>query len=591
MAHRNSRLILLLFLSALAAVTGVRQVSAQQDGSRVALAIGNANYPDAEAPLKETMRNTRAIVDELKRLGFEVEVGENLTKEAMRAAIERFYGKIKPDSTALIFFSGYGIQSNRQTYIAPVNAQIWTEADVRRDGFNLDSILAEMNSKGARVKIAILDASRRNPFERRFRSVPAGLAPVIAPKNTAVMYAAAPSMVVRDGDSPLFVDELLKAMRSPGKIEEVFNRTLSSVSQISRGEQAPWFSSSLVDEFSFTNQTARPTSSPRPDRELDARDEYQSAERTGTRRAWEDFLAKYPSGRYSDLARDRLAKLSPSQQKPVSDANARSEYQSAERTGTRRAWEDFLAKHPSGRYSDLARDRLANLSPSPQKPDSAPQKPDSDTDARDEYQSAERAGTRRAWEDFLAKYPSGRYSDLARDRLARLGKPDTRPDDPAIRELDRKLQLNPDDATAYYRRGQLFAQFGDFQRAIEDFDQTLRLSPNDAEALNNRCWARALIGELQSALRDCDQALQIRPRYVDALDSRGFVSLKLGQPSKAIADYDLAIRINPKHASALYGRGIAKLRIGNKAAGNNDIAAAKAIQPAIADEFAGYGVR
>ena len=75
--------------------------------------------------------------------------------------------------------------------------------------------------------------------------------------------------------------------------------------------------------------------------------------------------------------------------------------------------------------------------------------------------------------------------------LQDFGKPDTRPDDPAIQELDRKLQLNPDDATAYYRRGQLFAQFGDFQRAIEDFDQTLRLSPNDAEALNNRCWARA----------------------------------------------------------------------------------------------------
>ena len=218
------------------------------------------------------------------------------------------------------------------------------------------------------------------------------------------------------------------------------------------------------------------------------------------------------------------------------------------------------------------------------------QKPDSDASARNEYQSAERVGTRRAWEDFLAKYPSGRYSDLARDRLANLAKPDSRSDDPAIRELDRKLQLNPNDAVAYYRRGQLFAQFGDFQRAIEDFDQTLRLNPKDAEALNNRCWARAVTGELQPALRDCDQALQIRPRYVDALDSRGFVSLKLGQPSKAIADYDLAIRINPKHASSLYGRGIAKLRIGNTAAGNNDIAAAKAIQPAIADEFAGYGV-
>jgi tetratricopeptide (TPR) repeat protein len=640
MAFMNSRLILLFFLSAFVATTGICQVYARQSGSRIALVIGNANYPDADAPLKETMGNTHAVADELKRLGFDVEVGENLTKEAMRAAIERFYGKIKSDSTALIFFSGYGIQSNRQTYIVPVNAQIWTEADVRRDGFNLDSILAEMNSKGARVKIAILDASRRNPFERRFRAVPAGLAPAIAPTNTAVMYSAAPSTIVRDGDSPMFVTELLKAIRTPGKIEEVFNRTLSSVSRASRGEQAPWFSSSLVEEFSFApsaTQTARPATPPPPDRELDARSEYQSAERIGTRRAWEDFLTKHPSGRYSDLARDRLAKLSPPLQRPDSDANARSEYQSAERVGTRRAWEDFLAKHPSGRYSDLARDRLAKLSPSsPQKPDPdanarneyqsaervgtrkaweiflarypsgrysdlardqlaklgpSPQKPDSDSDARSEYQSAERIGTRKAWEDFLAKYPSGRYSDLARDRLASLGKPDTRSDDPAIRELGRKLELNPNDAATYYRRGQLFAQLGDFQRAIEDFDQTLRLNPKDAEALNNRCWARALVGELQSALRDCDQALQIRPRYVDALDSRGFVSLKLGQPSKAIADYDLAIRINPRHASALYGRGIAKLRIGSTAAGNNDIAAAKAIQPAIADEFAGYGLR
>ena len=321
----------------------------------------------------------------------------------------------------------------------------------------------------------------------------------------------------------------------------------------------------------------------KPDSDADARGEYQSAERVGTRRAWEDFLAKYPSGRYSDLARDRLANLEPARQKPDSDAGARGEYQSAERLGTRRAWEDFLAKYPSGRYSDLARDRLANLEP-------ARQKPDSDAGARGEYQSAERIGTKRAWEDFLSKYPSGRYSDLARDRLANLGKPDSRSDDPAMRELDRKLQADPNDAVAYYRRGQLFAQFGDFQRAIEDFDQTLRLNPKDAEALNNRCWARALTGDLQSALRDCDQALQIRPRYVDALDSRGFVSLKLGQPIRAIADYDLAVRINPRQASSLYGRGVAKLRMGNTAAGNSDIAAAKAIQPAIADEFAGYGV-
>ena len=55
-----------------------------------------------------------------------------------------------------------------------MDAQIWTEADVRRDGFSLETVLGDINSRGAGVKIALLDASRRNPFERRFRSFSAG---------------------------------------------------------------------------------------------------------------------------------------------------------------------------------------------------------------------------------------------------------------------------------------------------------------------------------------------------------------------------------------------------------------------------------
>src|SRR5437588_7837180 len=80
----------------------------------------------------------------------------------------------------------------------PVDAQIWTEADVRRDGFSLETVLGEINSRGAGVKIALVDASRRNPFERRFRSFSAGLAPVIAPNGTLVMYSAALSSVISD---------------------------------------------------------------------------------------------------------------------------------------------------------------------------------------------------------------------------------------------------------------------------------------------------------------------------------------------------------------------------------------------------------
>src|SRR6202795_825708 len=235
---------------------------AAERGDRLALVIGNSKYPDAEAPLKEPINDARDIADELKRDGFVVEIGENLTGDAMRRAFDRLYGKIKPGSVALVFFSGFGVQSNRQSYMIPVDAQIWTEADVRRDGFSLESVLGEINSRGAGVKIALIDASRRNPFERRFRSFSAGLAPVIAPNGTLVMYSAALSSVISDngGDHSLFVQELLKEIRVPDLMaEETLNRTRVGVTRASRQEQVPWISSSLAEDFSFI-----PGASPKP---------------------------------------------------------------------------------------------------------------------------------------------------------------------------------------------------------------------------------------------------------------------------------------------------------------------------------------
>ncbi len=170
---------------------------------------------------------------------------------------------IKPGSVALIFFSGFGIQAARQSYMIPVDAQIWTEPDVRRDGFSLETVLGEINNRGAGVKIALIDASRRNPFERRFRSFSAGLAPVIAPNGTLVMYSAALSSVISDngGDHSLFVQELLKEMRVPDLMaEETLNRTRVGVTRASRSEQVPWISSSLAEDFSFI-PGARPATS------------------------------------------------------------------------------------------------------------------------------------------------------------------------------------------------------------------------------------------------------------------------------------------------------------------------------------------
>ena len=41
---------------------------------------------------------------------------------------------------ALFYFSGFGLQVGRRSYLVPVNAQIWSEADVGREGVSVDDL-------------------------------------------------------------------------------------------------------------------------------------------------------------------------------------------------------------------------------------------------------------------------------------------------------------------------------------------------------------------------------------------------------------------------------------------------------------------
>jgi len=507
-----------LFLIALFSVVSTAPSSAA--GDRFALVIGNSKYPDADAPLKEPINDARDIADELKRDGFSVDIGENLTGDGMRRAFERLYGKIKPGSVALIFFSGFGVQSNRQSYMIPVDAQIWTEQDVRHDGFSLETVLGEINSRGAGVKIALIDASRRNPYERRFRTFSAGLAPVIAPNGTLVMYSAALSSVISDTgrDRSLFVQELLKEIRVPDLMaEETLNRTRVGVTRASRGEQVPWISSSLAEDFSFIPGAApgRPAPPPPP------------------------------------------VALEPAPSTPAPPPVA-----SAPRPPVASAPPPAPAPSPSPKVADVA-------------PVLAPPPPPARVEIPAPAPPVERPSPNSTAPEPAA--PSSPQLALA--------------DDPTIKSLTAKIDANPDDVSALYRRGQVYASKGAYSLAIKDFDGTLRINAKDVEALNNRCWARAVVGDLQAALKDCNEALRLRPNFVDALDSRGLVNLKSGATKNAITDFDAALKINPRLTSSLYGRGLAKQRNGSISEGNLDIANAKAMDPNIVQEFEGYGVR
>jgi uncharacterized caspase-like protein len=237
-----------------AKATAVEQSDAVRKPSRIALVVGNGNYPDAGAPLSQPINDARALTEALRHNGFDVDVVEDASKDDMSRAIDRLKSRIKPDSVVMLFFGGYGIQAGGENYMIPVDAAIWKEADVRHDGFSIEKVLDAMKERGVRAKLVVIDASRRNPYERRFRAFSHGLAPIGAPDNALILSSATPDKVAEDssGQYSVLMAELLNNLDAQAVgAETVFNRTRVAISRASDGEQVPSVSSSLSEDVRF----------------------------------------------------------------------------------------------------------------------------------------------------------------------------------------------------------------------------------------------------------------------------------------------------------------------------------------------------
>ncbi|MGY4628745.1 caspase family protein [Bradyrhizobium sp. USDA 4486] len=221
--------------------------------SRLALVIGNGHYPDASAPLTQSINDARALSSSLRKNGFDVDMVEDATRDDMVRAVNRLKSRIKRDSVVMLFFGGFGVQAGRESYMLPVDAVIWKESDVRRHGVSIEGVLEMMKEQGAKAKLVVVDASRRNPYERRFRSYSHGLAPISAPDNALILSSASPGKVVDDGkgEHSVLVGEFLNNLNAQGSAESVFNKTRVAISRASEGDQVPTVSSSLLEDVQF----------------------------------------------------------------------------------------------------------------------------------------------------------------------------------------------------------------------------------------------------------------------------------------------------------------------------------------------------
>src|SRR5580692_1228345 len=287
-------------------------------GKRVALVIGNSNYQNVVA-LTNPANDAAAIAEMFRKAAFDVvESRRDLTSQEMRRALRDFGDKARGADIAVIYFAGHGLEVDGTNYAVPVDAMLERDADVDDEAVSLNRILTATEA-ATKLRLVILDACRDNPFAKRMkrtlatRAISRGLIGVEANRpNTFIAFAAKEGATASDGDgshSP-FTTALLNHLTQPGlDIRKAFGYVRDDVMSDTGNQQEPYTTNSLGgSDVSLVPAPAAPLPAG-GNANTEIRRDYELAERVGTREAWDSFVAAHPTGFYTDLAKAQRNKL------------------------------------------------------------------------------------------------------------------------------------------------------------------------------------------------------------------------------------------------------------------------------------------
>ena len=138
---------------------------------RVALVVGNDRYANlsSDMQLVKAVNDSVAVGDQLAKLGFTVVRGRNLSRQALIDKLSEFTAQIETGDTAAFFYAGHGVAIGGVNYLVMSDVPAVTaDSELRVRGASIPEgdIVSEIQSKGARVALLVLDACRDNPFPR-----------------------------------------------------------------------------------------------------------------------------------------------------------------------------------------------------------------------------------------------------------------------------------------------------------------------------------------------------------------------------------------------------------------------------------------
>lgn len=217
---------------------------------RVALVIGNNNYP--EAPLDNAINDAKLVAQTLSSLGFDVHEGYDLDRTGTAILLDRYLAALSADGVGLFYFAGIGKEVGGRNYLLPTDVR-YTPEGVRADGLPLDQLQLRLDTL-TRVKLLFIDTCRDDPFGT---DAVKGLgAPRIARPGpeTFIGFATESGQVAYDGNdghSP-FAKAFVRHLTQPGlEIGPMFARVRRDVAEATEDLQQASSFSSLTNSFYF----------------------------------------------------------------------------------------------------------------------------------------------------------------------------------------------------------------------------------------------------------------------------------------------------------------------------------------------------
>jgi len=324
------RFVTALMFAIMALCLGLGTAHAER---RVALVVGNNNYTNLpeNGQLSTAVNDARAVGDALGRLGFEVIEGENLSRSAFSAKFDELTRKLSPGDTALFYFAGHGVTLGGGNYLLPSDApdvESGQESLLARTSLGEEDIVADIQARGVRVAVVVLDACRINPFKRSGRRSVGGergLSRIEAASGVFKLYSAGIGQAALDrlgkndrNPNSVFTRVLVPELMKPGldltALAKLVGRKVQRLASTVDHEQQPAYYDQILDNVYLAGALSNDQTSPLKLNDVttplgEAELVWSKTKNTTDQAVLEEFIHRFDDSYHASLARARLQEL------------------------------------------------------------------------------------------------------------------------------------------------------------------------------------------------------------------------------------------------------------------------------------------